>query len=288
MTSPPSLDIRWVERTGTFHSWQERHPDAMPWVLRESREAAIWVLGTGTAPEYVIKRWKLNLWVDARANYHLLRKLSSLRLPAVPPAGWGFESTDGQVLATRYAGEPIERASHAAIEAFGRTLALIHTAPLDTLGLAAPADSSAFFERLRERFFAGVEAFEDLASLLREARTSLPPLETVLIHGDYHLGNTVRGVQGLTVLDWSEAQLGDWRYDLAWAELLTLIYTGPAARDVLVDAYAATSGRPLGETLRPYQIVAAIRWLLLSRTAPFPVPPEWQQTAEDFLQSHLI
>lgn len=287
MTSPPSLDIRWVERTGTFHRWQERHPDETPRVLRESREATIWALGTGSAPEYVIKRWKPNRWVDARANYHLLRKLRSLGLPGVPPAGWGFESTGGQVLAMRYAGEPIERASHADIAAFGRTLALIHAAPLDTLGLAAPVDAFAFFERLRERFFDGVGAFEDLGALLREARTSLPALETVLIHGDYHLGNTVGGARGLTVLDWSEAQLGDWRYDLAWAELLTLIYTGRPARDVLVEAYAATSGRPLGETLRPYQIVAAIRWLLLSHTAPFPVPPKWQQTAEAFLQSHL-
>lgn len=287
MTSPPPLAIRWIERIEAFHRWLAHNPAAAPRVLHSSREATIWELATDAVPVYVIKRWKPDRWVDARANYRLLRSLDSLALPAVAPAGWGFDGEDGQVLAMRYAGEPVDRASRVDVEAFGRTLALIHAAPLDRLDLAAPANSPAFFRRLRERFFNGVDAFEDLAALLHETLPQLPPLETVLMHGDYHLGNVARGAEGLSVLDWSEAQLGDWRYDLAWSGLLTLIYTGPQARDTVVGAYITASGRSPGEGMRSYEIIAAIRWLLLSRTAPFPVPAEWQRTVEAFLQSRL-
>lgn len=287
MTSASPLDIRWIERTATFQRWLAQNPAAVPQVLHESREATIWVLPTGAAPVYVIKRWTPGRWVDARANYRLLHSLGSLGLPAVAPVGWGYDGEDGQLLAMQYAGHPVDRASQVDIEAFGRTLGSIHAAPLDQLDLAPPADSSVFFDRLRERFFDGVEAFEDLTALLHQARRQLPSLETVLIHGDYHLGNVARGAAGLSVLDWSEAQLGDWRYDLAWAELLTLIYTGPRAQDIFMEAYVSASGRSLRQGLRPYEIVAAIRWLLLSRTAPFPVPVAWQQTVEAFLQSRL-
>lgn len=287
MTSPSALGIQWVERTAEFQRWLARNSSVAPVPLNKSREATIWTLASGASPAYVIKRWESSRGIDARANYRLLRSLGSLGLPAVRTAGWGFDAEDGQALAMEYGGEPVDRASPSDVEAFGRTLALIHAAPLHSLDLGAPADSSVFFECLLDRFFQGVSAFADLAGLLQDTRPQLPPLQTVLLHGDYHLGNVARGSEGLSVLDWSDAQLGDWRYDLAWAQLLTQIYTGSQARDTFMPSYAAASGRNLTGGTRPYEIIAATRWLLLSRTAPFPVPPEWQRTAEAFLRDRL-
>lgn len=282
-----SLNPRWVEQTPEFRDWLAQHPAALPKYLTASREADIWVVHEGTVPRFVIKRWRRDGRASARGEYRLLGNLASLGLPAVRGAGWGFDSGEAPLLATGAAGSPVDRADPADLAEFGRTLARLHRAPLRRLDLPAPRDSHACFDGVRERFFEGVDAFSDLALLLEWAGESLPSLEPTLLHGDYHLGNVTKYDAKLWVLDWSDAHVGDWRSDVAWTQLLTRIYSGEAARQVFLQAYEEAVSRTLDTSMRPFEVVAALRWLLLSRTAPFPVPPEWCRTAYEFIQSRL-
>lgn len=286
MTLPIWPIIHWVAQTDPFRDWLASHPQASPSFFDASREADIWFLSADTTPDYVLKRWKQGAWVDAPGNFLLLQRLAALDLPVPLPGGWGHDGEGLQVLAMEYAGEPVDRASRGDLLEFGRTLALIHRAPIDYLEFDLPADASIFLDRLQTRFLDGVEAFADLTAFLHWVRPLVPFLQVTLVHGDYHLGNVACGKGGLSVIDWSEAQLGDWRYDVAWAELLTLIYTGAEARDIYMESYESASRRSL-QGLEPYEVIAAIRWLFLCRTAPFPLPDEWKLTAESFLRTRL-
>ncbi len=279
--------IKWVDQTDSFRSWLACHPNISPCFLHASREADIWSLTSDAVPAYVLKRWKPGRWVDGRDSFYLLQDLALLQLPVPSPGGWGHDTQGLQVLAMEYAGEPVDRASRRDVLAFGHALATIHRTPIDRLSFDAPADSSIFLQRLRTRFFDGVEVYPDLTTLLDWIWPRVPPLQTVLLHGDYHLGNVAWGNDSLSIIDWSEAQLGDWRYDVAWAELLTLIYTGPEACEIFMAAYETASDRILGADLEPYEVVATLRWLLLCRTAPFPVPDGWRHVAEAFLRKRL-
>ena len=46
----------------------------------------------------------------------------------------------------------------------------------------------------------------------------------------------------LVVLDWSFADIGDFRLDLAWSALLVGVTAGERYRDVLIQRYQAVSG----------------------------------------------
>jgi aminoglycoside phosphotransferase (APT) family kinase protein len=98
-----------------------------------------------------------------------------------------------------------------------------------------------------------------------------PPAPTVLVHGDYRVGNLVVGPDGLRgVLDWEVAYIGDPHADLGWACVRAwrfgqdhLPAGGVGEREAFFAAYERASGRPVDRWLAFYwEALGNFQWAL--------------------------
>jgi aminoglycoside phosphotransferase (APT) family kinase protein len=85
---------------------------------------------------------------------------------------------------------------------------------------------------------------------------ALPPSVT---HGDYHPWNVLcPSTHELVVIDWTSAEIQDYRFDLGWTLLLAQSSLGPAARDRILAEYEAARGAPV-DGLVYFEVIAATR-----------------------------
>lgn len=148
----------------------------------------------------------------------------------------------------------------------GQILARLHAAPVGELpGL----DSGDRLDRVIEEIDLIGEphpAFELAIGWLRENRP--PPVEKVLVHGDFRTGNLIMGPEGIrAVLDWEIAHLGDPAEDLAWLCLKTWRFRGGGevgGMGELADlaaAYEQEGGRRVGPgRLFWWQVLGTLKW----------------------------
>jgi aminoglycoside phosphotransferase (APT) family kinase protein len=110
-------------------------------------------------------------------------------------------------------------------------------------------------DRLRERSLEEYDAelqADPLGQRVREvivAQLDLMDLDPLcLVHEDYWPGNTVWQRGRLSaIVDWTSAQVGDPRFDIAQCRADLALMHGQATADAFVTAYKAVSGRPLDD-----------------------------------------
>jgi aminoglycoside phosphotransferase (APT) family kinase protein len=99
------------------------------------------------------------------------------------------------------------------------------------------------------------------------------PVAPVLCHGDFRTGNFLADARGLTgILDWEFASWSDPHEDLGWFCLGCWRFGayereagGIAPRAALIAAYEAASGRRVEpQRLRWWEVMAALRWLVIA------------------------
>lgn len=88
----------------------------------------------------------------------------------------------------------------------------------------------------------GLVDFEPAVSWLREREALGSATRPVLMHNDYHPQNILLREDSLVVIDWSFAEIGDFRMDLAWSVLLIGVMVGGGYRDALLKAYERAAG----------------------------------------------
>jgi len=101
----------------------------------------------------------------------------------------------------------------------GRELARIHAVPGHAIPVAIPVmDTGAALADLKARFLDYGGDRPVIALAIRWCEDHLPePIDPVLVHGDYRMGNIMADADGLAVvLDWELAHLGDAHEDLAF------------------------------------------------------------------------
>ena len=80
--------------------------------------------------------------------------------------------------------------------------------------------------------------FLPLLEWLENRRANIGPLHLCMTHGDYHPHNVLVTSDGqMYVIDWCNAAIADYRYDLAWTLLLIHTYSGRAPRDSILNEY---------------------------------------------------
>jgi aminoglycoside phosphotransferase (APT) family kinase protein len=92
------------------------------------------------------------------------------------------------------------------------------------------------------RFHLG--GFDPVVMLLEQSLDRVHGLPTRVLHNDFHPENVLKrkGDGRFVVLDWSFADVGDPRLDLAWCALLVGTMLGKPARRMFLDHYAAGGG----------------------------------------------
>ncbi|MEL7540839.1 MAG: phosphotransferase family protein [Pseudomonadota bacterium] len=101
----------------------------------------------------------------------------------------------------------------------GDALAAIHSIPTDDLPTELQLSDGRAQIAQYEEIYRGFEAPRPVFELaLQWLKANAPtPRDTVLVHGDFRLGNLMVDKTGLSaVLDWELAHLGDPREDIAW------------------------------------------------------------------------
>ena len=88
----------------------------------------------------------------------------------------------------------------------------------------------------------GLDGFEPTTSWLREREALGFSTQPVLIHNDYHPQNILLREGSLVVIDWSFAEIGDFRMDLAWSTLLLGVLVGSKYRTAMLEAYEQAAG----------------------------------------------
>ncbi len=158
----------------------------------------------------------------------------------------------------------------------GEQLAKIHAVGrspgLDFLQQAASGQSPATtaVERAAAQLWRLAEPHPALELALRWLQKNAPACpETVLVHGDFRLGNLMVSPDGLVgIFDWEFAHVGDPAEDLAWPCVRSwrfghdqLRLAGIAAPDDFLAAYRQHSGRTVEPfRLRYWEILGNLRW----------------------------
>ncbi|MQA79743.1 MAG: phosphotransferase [Streptosporangiales bacterium] len=139
------------------------------------------------------------------------------------------------------------------VRRFAAILAAIHASPLDQDERALFEDSDAFVELRIDPFYrATADRHPRLAGVINSAGAQLLQNRTALVHGDFSPKNMLVWDDGLIVLDYEAAHLGDPAFDLAFMlchlalTALTLPEKAPEilhASDAFWTQYLSSTGR---------------------------------------------
>ncbi|MBP2366232.1 phosphotransferase family protein [Pseudonocardia parietis] len=177
------------------------------------------------------------------------------------------EHVEGETIARRLLREPRYAAAREGLAAeLGRTLARIHTIPLEAVPDPVAADP---LEQLRA-------TYDDLGEPLPAIEIALKWLERnrpaevaeTVVHGDFRTGNLIVDPSGLrAVLDWELVHRGDPREDLGWLCVKCWRFGSPLPAggfgtvEQLLDGYAEVAGhRPDPEAVRWWQVYGTAWW----------------------------
>lgn len=254
-------------------TWEENSPaleqllkeDIHFHVMKQGFEAEVVRLQAGDE-DYVLKIWNKQSNPDVAMQYRLLQALCQRGASASRPLGWGVTPQGHKAMLTTYDGTPITIQGPEIMTSLAKMLSDIHhmtDKDIDQLGVPA--------YRLIEYFFEDIHQHEDLNRALLLTISSIEAFHNDrIIHGDYHVNNIVERDGTYTIIDWTNAQRGDARYDFAWASLLIHIYLPDGFGHVFDTAYLGAHSLEEQE-LAAFQGLACLRWILLYRGGHTPL-----------------
>ena len=251
----PLIGMDWVQKTAAIDLLLERESlDTVP--LLSGLEAELMKICASDIC-CVLKVWNRNSRPNVGYQFELLEVLYDHGLPVSRPYGWGRDRELNSVLLTSYDGAPAAANDERKLQAMADMLKEVHSVPpevLDTFSVRRYDFIPYFFPRIEEH--------PDLHELLRSLVDRSGMIQDRLIHGDYHPKNIMEHGEKLTIIDWTNGQLGDPRYDVAWTIVLLRIYIGEHAADCFRKSFL---GLYTESELEIFEAIAFLRVILLDR-----------------------
>lgn len=223
----------------------------------------------------------LSVAVSMAVQARLLQTAAAAGVPVAPVVATGqmdgleyliSEFREGEALPPRMLRDPeLASGRRRLTEDCARALAAIHRIPASGTGLDE-RDPLAHYRGCLDAVAEPRPVLELAYRWLVDTRP--PPAATVVVHGDFRLGNLLVGRDGLeAVLDWELAHIGDPHEDVAWATLRAWrfdrhrepgVFPEP---DLWVAAYNAEAGPdhvvdPV--RLRWWQVAGTWTWAVMS------------------------
>ncbi len=163
-----------------------------------------------------------------------------------------------------------ERAG-ALLSRFSELFVQLHA--LDWRAFAAPGEQTAaensyhfvdqFLTMLRRaaQDYPALDGFAPLFQWLETRRASVPCSRPAPVHWDFHPNNVILSLDGrAVVIDWTQIQVSDPRFDLGWTLLLAGTYAGEPVRDRILAEYQRMAGAPV-EQLDFFEVAACVKRL---------------------------
>jgi aminoglycoside phosphotransferase (APT) family kinase protein len=259
----PIKSVTWVKKSKELDSLLE-HSSLLTIVPLDSGLEAEVIRICMAESSYVLKLWNRNSKPDVKRQFKLLEALHNRGLSVSQPLGWGLDSNKNQVLLTHFDGVPIGKVNKSILTELAKILTNIHRFPTGDL------DTSVLQKYdFISYFYPAIEDHLDIKNLLTKLLESTFMKQECIIHGDYNLGNILEAEGKFTIIDWTNGQLGDPRYDIAWSIVLMRIYVGERYGSVYLSAYLKQNQYSIIE-LELFEAIACLRWILLNRIAILP------------------
>lgn len=275
----PIGNVNWVEKNEVLDDLLNQADKLTTHPMEQGFEAKVMKITTDQE-SFVFKVWNKSSKPDVRFQYHLLNVLSERGLSVSKPVGWGLDSDSNKVLLTSFDGTPVQQLNDKKMKELAKILSTIHRINAREIGnLTLPKYD------FTDYFFPGAKEYSDIY----DALYSLVPIARIkqnrLIHGDFHLSNIVEKNDRYTVIDWTNGQLGDPRYDFAWTFVLGKIYISNRYVDLFRTAYLLEN--PIKqEELDIFEALAFLRWLLLSRSGGAPKDSNTMKRVKSLITSN--
>ena len=107
-----------------------------------------------------------------------------------------------------------------------------------------------FFAMLRREtdYFPSLNVLSPILEWLEMRRNSVPCTSPAPVHWDFHPGNIIMKSDGdAVVIDWTQIQVSDPRFDLGWTLLLTKAYVSDEVGEMILMEYQRIAGAPIDE-----------------------------------------
>ncbi|MCQ4088451.1 aminoglycoside phosphotransferase family protein [Saccharibacillus sp. JS10] len=213
---------------------------------------------------FVLKIWNRTSKPNVELQYKLLKELYFRGLSVSRPLGWGLDKEMNSVLLTSFDGVPIMRVNKPTITTLSKILSEIHRLPIEEIDSSLLRRHEFF-----SYFYPSIEEHHDIKKILRELVKLCDMKQDRIIHGDFNLGNVLLDDGKYTVIDWTNFQLGDPRYDIAWSVSLMKIYASERWGSIYLQSFLSKNKYTF-EEMELYEAIASLRWVLLNRIDDLP------------------
>ncbi|OPA75349.1 aminoglycoside phosphotransferase [Paenibacillus selenitireducens] len=276
----PMREINWLAKCDEIDSLIEQGSSSLTYIpLDSGLEAEVTKICTDET-SFVLKVWNKTSKPDVKLQYKLLEVLYDQGLSVSQPFGWGVDKNNNQVLLTSFDGTPIHKLNSSKLTQLAKILMNIHKVSLEDLNGALPKHD---FIRY---FYPGIEEHLDIKNLLVQLVESTVMKQECIIHGDFNLGNILEAEGKYTIIDWTNGQLGDPRYDIAWSIVLIRIYVGEKQGSIYRSAYLSENVYTK-EELELFEAIACLRWIILHRNGYLPKTDSSTRRVKSILKSSV-
>jgi aminoglycoside phosphotransferase (APT) family kinase protein len=178
-----------------------------------------------------------------------------------------LDAVDGETIARKIQRDPqFEHARKVLTEQFGHALAKIHELPVDSVDGLLEQDPIEYYTEVLDALGQPHPVLELVRRWLIDHRPITS--RSVIVHGDFRLGNLIVGPTGLNaVIDWELAHVGDPMEDLGWLCVKAWRFGGrpPVAglgeyRDLFESYERAGGGIVDPDVVRWWEVLGTWKW----------------------------
>ncbi len=271
--------VDWIEKNEVIDDLVNQETTLTMHPMDQGFEAEVMKLSSNKE-SFVLKVWSKNSKPDIRFQFRLLNVLFEQGLSVSKPLGWGINSNGDSVLLTTFDGTSVNNVNEKKMTDLAKILASIHQIHIEEVGnIQLPKYN------FIDYFFPGIKEHSDIYNALISLVQITQIKQERIIHGDFHLGNILEGNEGYTVIDWTNGQLGDPRYDFAWSFILKKIYLSERHADVFRSAYLLENDIQQQE-FEVFEALACFRWILLNRNGGTPKGPNTMERVKSLITNN--
>lgn len=272
-------DINWIERNQVIDSLSDHNAFLTVVPMDSGLEADVIRIFLSDS-SVVLKIWNRVSKPNVELQYKLLDALYTRGLSVSQPLGWGLDKEKNPVLLTSFDGAPIMKVNQTLLTTLAKILTEIHRYPKEEL-------DSSLLQRFDfiSYFFPAIEDHQDIKNILEQLVKSSGMQQNRLIHGDYNLRNVLIADGKYTIIDWTNGQLGDPRYDIAWSVVLVRIYVGERYASMYRYSFLSDNQYSI-EELELYEAIACLRWILLNRITDLPKGKDTFKRVKNILKNN--
>ncbi|ASK61909.1 aminoglycoside phosphotransferase [Virgibacillus phasianinus] len=233
--------------------------------MNQGNEAEVTKIST-ESESFVLKSWNLDSKPNIRFQYNLLNALSAHEITVSEAIGWGVNAEGNHVLLTTFDGEPIRRFNREMLTKTALVLVDLHKIPTKALDVTMPT-----YNFIDYFYHPEIEKYPDIHEVIKALLEKVQVQQNCVIHGDFHFENIVEKNGKYAIIDWTNGQLGDQRYDFAWSYTLLRIYSPSDWESTMFRSVYFKENQLDEEEIEIFEALACLRWIFLNRNKSVPI-----------------